>query len=291
MKTVLITGCNGFIGKKLTLFLLRQGIKVIGLDIIETDDIHDGCFTFYKYDLNNYLYSQLKQYNVDTFYHLAWCGVSSVDKNNPDKQFVNIGLTYHTLELAKEIGVKKVVIPGSMSEFSKYSTPVTGYEPDAPADLYAATKVAVRKIAYQFCEKNNLDLNWLLITSVYGMDRKDSNLITYTIENLKKNIIVETTMLEQKWDYIHIDDLIQAMYLIGKKGGQNLIYPIGSGEVHPLAYYVKSIGEFLDKENLIKIGIVPYKNHFIDNSIPNISALKKLGFVASSFRENMETII
>lgn len=291
MKTVIITGCNGFIGKKLTKYLLDKNITVIGMDITESNNNCDR-FIFQKFDFNLDLVSILSKHDVDVLYHLAWCGVSTIDKNNPDKQFVNINLTYKVLELANSLGVKKIVIPGSMSEFSRCTEPVTGEEPDSPSDLYAATKVAIRKIAYQYCEKNNLDLNWMLITSVYGMERNDANLITYVINNLKDNKEVKTTKLEQKWDYIHIDDLMLAFYLIGDKGETNTIYPVGSGEVMMLKEYVMIIARLIGKENLLGIGELQYKNKYIDNSIPDLHALSAIGYVSKgSFKDNITSII
>lgn len=278
MQTVIITGCNGFIGKKLTKYLLDKNITVIGMDITENINNSDN-FIFQKLDFKIDLSAILSNYKIDVLYHLAWCGVSTVDKNNPDKQFINIGLTYKILELANSIKVKKIVIPGSMSEFSRCVEPVTGNEVDSPSDLYAATKVAIRKISYQYCQKNNIDLNWLLITSVYGIGRNDSNLITSVIENLRNNKEVKTTKLEQKWDYIYIDDLLLAFFLIGERGERNLIYPVGSGEVKTLSEYVNIIASIMNKRDLIKVGEIPYKNDYIDNSILDISRLKRIGFI------------
>lgn len=280
MKKVIITGCFGFIGKKLVKYLLEKGIAVYGMDIRSADFFSDNQnFHFVKLDFDDNLAGYFENEHIDVLYHLAWNGVSTLVKNDPDKQFSNIPLVYKILELGKQIGVSKIVIPGSMSEFSRSSSPVTGYENDSPADLYAATKVAIRKIAYQFCLKNNIDLNWLLITSVYSEERKDANLITTCIQSLKEGRTFECTKLEQQWDYLHIDDLIQAMYLVGSKGERCLIYPVGSGEVHPLSYYVEMIGKKLHKEELLRVGSLPYKNNYIDNSIPDITRLKQLGFV------------
>lgn len=292
MKTVLITGCNGFIGRKLTDYLLKKGIRVIGLDISEQCINNSELFTFMTLVFSSSLIESLKRFEIDVLYHLAWSGVSSTDKNNPDKQFLNIGLTYKVLELANALRVKKIIIPGSMSEFSKCSTPVSGYEEDSPSDLYAATKVAIRKIAYQYCEKNNLDLNWLLLTSVYGTDRKDSNLITTCIDSLKAGVPFECTKLEQIWDYIHIQDVLYAFFLIGEQGEKNAIYPVGSGESHPLNYYVNYIAKKMNKELLLKVGYIDYKTSFIDNSVPNIERLSKLGFVHKmSFESFLDSLL
>ncbi len=292
METVIITGCNGFIGKKLTKHLLDKGIFVYGLDIFSTQAFENySNFKFIPFDLSKD-FTQIIERNVDVLYHLAWCGVSTVDKNDPDKQFKNIGITYKVLELAKAIHANKVVIPGSMSEFSRCTKPVTGYEQDTPADLYAATKVAIRKISYQYCEKNGLDLNWLLITSVFSIDRVDANLITYTINNLLDNKAVETTKLEQLWDYISIEDLVRAMFIIGENGSKGLIYPIGSGEVHQLSYYIDLIATYMNKKNLLRIGAVPYKNKYIDNSVPDITALEHIGYIVQdNFKDYIVKLI
>lgn len=282
MKKVLVTGCNGFIGKQLILFLLKHDVKIIGCDIAEcaASEIKDYIIykkideTIYKLDkIDTDFFS-----NIDVLYHFAWCGVSTNDKNNYEKQFMNFDITYKTLLFAKFVSIQKIIIPGSTSEYSKCKEAINGNEMPTPSDLYAATKSAIHIIAKQFCEKNNLDLNWLLITSIYGPSRNDNNLITYTINSLKEDKKVETTKLEQEWDYLYIDDLIKALYLIGEKGEPNTVYPIGTGEHHPLKYYVELIAEKFNRRELLEIGKLPYKNQFIDNSIVDINRLRKLGF-------------
>lgn len=291
MDTVIITGCNGFIGRKLTEYLLKKDIIVYGMDIIQ-GVVESSNFHFVKLDFNQDLSKQFEGVTIDTLYHLAWCGVSTTDKNNSEKQALNLTITRNVLGLAEALKVKKIVIPGSMSEFASCKSPVTGYEEESPSDLYARTKCMIRKVAYEFCLSKRIDLNWLLITSVYSSDRIDANLLTYCIRNLLKNEEVETTKLEQIWDYINILDLMQAMYLVGEKGKKNMIYPIGSGDIHPLSYYVEMIGDILNKRSLINVGAKPYKNQFIDNSIPNIKELKKIGFKTQvSFQDGIKEMI
>ena len=294
MKTVLVTGCNGYIGSKLVLKFISNGFFVIGLDISNKENslLNFDNFKYFKIDYNNIDESLFNSFKIDVVYHLARCGVSSNDKNNINKQVVNISITKKILEFCKDIGAKHILISGSMSEFSKYNKPVTGNELDCPSDFYAATKCYVRKMAFTFCKDNNINLNYFLITSVYSEDRKDKNLITLTIQNLLLDKKMETTKLEQKRDYIYINDLIEAMFLVGLSGKENTIYPIGSGEVHSLLFYIKLIAEVLNKSNLLNIGSIPYKNDFIDNSIPDISNLEALGFKPSmSFEVYINTML
>lgn len=291
MKKVLITGCNGFIGKKLALFLASKKITIIGCDISDSASNELKDIVIYK------KISELSSFcddfkDIDVLYHLAWCGVSTSDKNDFVKQFSNFDITYKILLFSKKANIKKIIIPGSASQYSNSTSEITGNERPTPADLYAATKCAIQIIARHFCDVNKISLNWLLITSVYGSTRNDNNLISYTIKSLKSNEKVITTKLEQEWDYLYIDDLIQALYLIGLKGKNNIVYPVGSGEHHPLRYYVELIANILHKENLLEIGKLPYKNDFVDSSVVCIDELNEIGFKTSNnFKNNIEKII
>jgi nucleoside-diphosphate-sugar epimerase len=84
-----------------------------------------------------------------------------------------------------------------------------------------------------------------------------------------------TTGLEQKWDYLYVDDLIRAFVLIGDKGIGGKIYPIGSGEQKQMCEYVEIIRNLIDPSLLLGIGEIPYKNPSkIDNQILDITELK-----------------
>ena len=105
-----------------------------------------------------------------------------------------------------------------------------------------------------------------------------------------KDIIISNDY--SKWDYLHLEDLLQAFYLIGSKGKRNLVYPVGSGDVRSLSEYVLSIGRVLNKTELIGIGEIPYKNNFIDNSVPDISELLNIGYKSNcKFDEKILDII
>lgn len=84
-------------------------------------------------------------------------------------------------------------------------------------------------------------MNWLLIGSVYGPGRNDNNILTYTIKALLNNEKTKFSKLEQMWDYIYIDDLIDALYLVGNYGKPGAVYPVGSGIAIPLREYIEKI--------------------------------------------------
>lgn len=69
-----------------------------------------------------------------------------------------------------------------------------------------------------YCAFQGLDLIWPLITSIYGTGRDDNNLLSYVIKSFLKGEKPSTTKLEQRWDYLHVEDLMRALYLLGLKG-------------------------------------------------------------------------
>ena len=58
----------------------------------------------------------------------------------------------------------------------------------------------------------------------------------------------------QPYDFVYVDDLIEAVYRLGINYTSKNIYYIGSGKPRLLKDYLIYIGTILSKENLIKIG-------------------------------------
>jgi nucleoside-diphosphate-sugar epimerase len=279
MKSVLITGANGFVGSHLTRLFCEMKIKVYALVQCNTDyEIINNLenVDILEFDLGNVLEikDRLPQ-DIDVLYHLAWVGVSTIVKNNDDLQLKNIDYSLNVLKLSKALNVKKIICPGSISEYAYNKYAVTGNDVPSPADFYSAAKVATHYVCDIYARQNNLDFNWVLIPSIYGPGREDSNLITYAIKSLLKGERPSFTMLEQRWDYIYIDDLMEALCCVGKKGKKNTVYPIGSGENHQLSYYVTAIRDAIDETLSMGIGDLPYKTNQIDNSVVDISTIQQ----------------
>lgn len=271
MKNVLVTGATGFLGRKLIDRLLEQGIKITHIALNEDlcrmyEDRGVQGITCNLKDVTR-LAPRLENDGFDTLYHLAWDGVSSSEKDNFAKQIPNIDYGLEVCKLAKAIGCEKVIFPGSASEYAYAGEPISGKQIPSPADAYSAAKASTHVMCELYARKNNLGLIWLLVPSVYGPGRYDSNIITYTIQSLFAHKRPSYTALEQKWEYLYIDDLIAAFYLAGEKGCVGKTYPIGSGEVKELREYVQIIRDSINPKAELGIGELPYKTSKIDNSV------------------------
>ena len=101
------------------------------------------------------------------------------------------------------------------------------------------------------------------------------------------------TALEQRWDYIYIDDAAYAFYLIATRGVGGAFYSVGHGDNWPLYQYIYQIRDIIDPSLPLGIGEIPYKDSRLPNACVDMRSIKEdTGFVPQvSFREGIEKVI
>lgn len=295
MKCVVI-GANGYIGFQLTQYLVTQHCDVValvpsGFNYEHVKKLPIQCIEFSFDNLHQVELFACK--NADVLYNMAWVGVNANDRNNTEVQSKNILYNMRVVEFVANHSIKKLIIPGSAAQYACSQRVIDGTGEFAPSDIYAATKNAVYDYLKLLCIQKQIGLIWTLITSIYGPGRDDNNLISYAIKSLLKGERPSFTGLEQQWDYLYIDDLMKALYLLGLKGQCGVVYPIGSGEHSQIREYVEIIRDKINPALPMGIGDKPYKNKVIDNQILDISALKNdTGFKADyTFEEGIQIVI
>lgn len=271
MPSVIITGANGFIGRKVAKYFKNKNYDVYCLIHSSIPEELRDC-NIIKFELSNIrALEETLPKNVDIFYHLAWEGVDSDLKDDYSIQRKNIDSSFQLLRLAEKINCKKIIFTGSVSEYAYAEKEVDGNNVPSPCDMYSACKVSTHFICDLYAKKKNINFIWVLIPSIYGPGRDDENLITYSIKKFLKGEKPSFTKLEQRWDYVYIDDLIRGLYLIGEKVLKENTYVIGGGNNYKLSYYVEVIRDYINPELDMGIGEFPYKTDKIDNSLTDFS--------------------
>lgn len=296
MNKAIVFGANGFLGANLTRFLSKRGVTVYafvpkGFDYTIISGLPNvNCIEF-MFDKLSELDGLFK--DVDLIYNFVWVGVGADSRNNEKIQSVNLSYNIDVLQYAQRNGIKRILIPGSASEYACCDDVIDGYNMPAPSDIYSATKIANYYLCNSICAKYGIELIYPIITSIYGPGRDDNNLLSYVIKELLQGKKPSTTKLEQKWDYLYIDDLINALFLLGQKGKGGVIYPVGYGHAKQISEYVNVIRDLIDPSLEIGIGDKPYKSIKIDNQIMDISKLvKDTGFKPEySFEQGIKKVI
>lgn len=298
MNKAIITGADGFLGRHLVDRLLAEGVEVWAIVYPESPmkDVYLGrpfvttvCTDYSQLALHTSSFPK----GIDAFYHLAWQGVNAESRDDFEMQSQNIGLTFNCLKFAHDIGVNKFIIPGSTSEYLEYGKPINEKALPTPQNAYGAVKVALRYLSKAYADQISVGLIYTVITGIYASDRKDNNVIFYTIDKLLRGEKPSLTKLEQKWDYVYIDDVVEALYLIGDKGRPGKFYAIGSGDNKPLYEYIEQIREYIKPSASLGIGEIPYKNEILPSSCIDLSALQDdTGFVPKvGFAEGIRRVI
>jgi nucleoside-diphosphate-sugar epimerase len=152
MKTVLITGGAGFFGGILAERLLREGLRVVSIDL-QADDRSDPNFQSIQGDIRNRQLME-KVYSENSFavvYHCAAILAHAVR----DKDFLwtsNVSGTRIVAEGARKHHVPKLVFISSNCLWGRgYPYAIGEDEPPAPIELYGRSKWEGEKIVNQFC--------------------------------------------------------------------------------------------------------------------------------------------
>lgn len=297
MKKVIVTGADGFLGKNLVYKLLENCVSTWAV-VYPGNNVYEGFSDINLHvisaDLNEAQeYIDQFEYGVDVMYHLAWQGVRPELRDNIEVQMRNIEMTTKCMELASKLGVKKIIMPGSTNEYLKYGKPINKEAVPSPTNAYGATKVALRYLCGQYAKQNKIEFVYAIIAGIYAADRRDNNVIFYTIDKLLKREKPFLTKLEQLWDYVYIDDVIDALIATGQKGRDGAVYAIGHGDNWELSNYIRIIHNKIDSSLPLGIGDVPYDSETLPCSCIDLTDIREdTGFVPKvDFEEGITRVI
>lgn len=298
MENVIVTGADGFIGSNLLRYLTNCGVEVWALIIQNSPtrsriDYLKGVHVIecdYS-DLNSFL-SQVPR-NTDAFFHLAWKGVAPEERNSVEHQMLNISMSLQALQFANAVSCKRFILLGSTMEYLYYGKPIDEKAVPSPENAYGAAKLSARYLCSTMAKSLGQPFIYTVLTGVYGGNREDDNVITYTIKTLLQGKCPQLTHLNQLWDYVHINDVTKALYCIGKSGENNAFYAVGHGDNWPLYHYIYKIRDLIDPSLPLGIGAVPYSHAELPSSCVNLTSLyEDTGFVPEiPFEEGILDVI
>uniref|UniRef100_A0A7C4GEW3 NAD-dependent epimerase/dehydratase family protein n=1 Tax=candidate division WOR-3 bacterium TaxID=2052148 RepID=A0A7C4GEW3_UNCW3 len=168
MKRILVTGAVGQIGSELTLALREryggENVVATGRKTTPSAELRDtGPFYFINVNDRDSVLEVVKRHDIDTIYHMAAILSAAGEKNPALCWDVNVNGLYNILEIARELGMAKVIVPSSIAAFGP-ETPRDNTPNDTilkPKTMYGITKVAGELLGDYYFYKYGLDVRGL----------------------------------------------------------------------------------------------------------------------------------
>lgn len=301
-RNALVTGGAGFIGSHLSKALLEKGLKVTVVDNLSTGRIENipENANFIEGDIQNttLMRNILMEHEIDIIFHeAAKVSVRDSLEEFPKDAETNVMGTISILHSCIDSQVRKIIYASSMAVYadSENSEPVSEDYILDPISPYGISKLAGEKYLLLLAKETGISCTVLRYFNTYGIGQQYSpyvGVLTIFIHRLLEGSPLQIFGDgEQRRDFIHVSDVVQANILAMEKDDQSHIFNIGTGK----ATSVNELADMVCK----KIDPAAEINHIdehrgeLKNSIADITKAKNyLGFLPSkSMKESTDEII
>lgn len=194
MKSALVTGSEGFIGKSLIKELRRNNIQMIGLDKVSGKDITK--------------WSDIEPLpKIDVVFHLAALTFIPFCLRNPREVYeINLLGTLNILEYCRKFNAKLVYASSYVYGTPEY-LPIDEKHPLQAENPYTRSKIIAEKLCKSYHEDYNINIVILRPFNVYGPGQRSDFLIPLIIKQIKGNNKIQLKDPKPKRDFIYVKDI------------------------------------------------------------------------------------
>ena len=288
-KTILVTGCPGFIGANLVIRLLKDMSSGTVVSLDNMNDYYDPALKEYRLILvekaaetspvkhvfvkgsigDKELVNKLfETYHFDIVVNLAAQAGVRYSIDHPDVYIEsNIIGFYNILEACRHNPVEHLIYASSSSVYggNKKVPFSTDDKVDNPVSLYAATKKSDELLAHAYSKLYNIPSTGLRFFTVYGpAGRPDMFYFSATNKLARGEKIQIFNYGDMKRDFTYIDDIVEGIVRVMQGAPEKVtgedglpippyaVYNIGGGQPENLLDYISTL-----QEELVKAGVLP----------------------------------
>ncbi len=284
----LITGGAGFIGSHIAHLLVQNGQTVFVFDNLSSGNLANlkdisGKITFIKGDISCKADLNKLPKTIDYILHLA-AQISvprSIEK--PEETFLtNTQGTLNTLEFAKDIKAKKVVLSSSAAIYGDKTIPPCK-EDAAPScqSPYASSKLQGEELLKKYNKLYSLPTVALRYFNVFGPNQNPNSAYAAVIAKFVDSFIKKEPLTifgdgKQTRDFVFVKDIARANILAALNFDKGQVYNVAAGAHYTLLELVAILSKLFNYKP--QINFAPVRAGDIKESFADISKIKEAGF-------------
>lgn len=265
---IAVTGGAGYIGSTLVKSLLDDGGAVVSVDNLMKGDYRylreleaDRDLRLVVGDIRDSNLLDEVFRGADAVAHLAALPGLVLCRERPEEAVsVNVYGAHQVLEAARRMDVGRVVFCSSAAVYgTPVSIPVDEEHPLHPLNLYGVTKVAGEKLMESYNMNYGMETVSLRFGNVFGVGlytRWQTVIPKFVRQGLEGKPLTIYGDGENSRDFVHVEDIVQAIILALKtKGIGGEAFNVG-GETVKIGCLVEIVSDELEKATGRGIGFV-----------------------------------
>jgi UDP-glucose 4-epimerase len=262
MKSILITGCAGFIGSVLAKHLLKYDYFIYGIDDLSKGTIKNlpksKKFIFLKGKCEEpKILSKIKK-KIDVIFHAAGQASGELSYYDPQNDLNrNLLTTVKLLEFYKKKKCKQFIYFSSMGVYGNKIGQVSETTDCKPISFYGLSKLVSEKYIIKYSEQN-INYTILRLFNVYGEGQKLTSLTQGMIRIYLKQIFSTNKLIikgsgKRFRDFVYIKDVVSIMRkLILNKSTYNQTLNLGYGKKYTVSQLVGFLKSKIKKNFKVK---------------------------------------
>lgn len=279
MKSAVLTGASGFIGKALLNRLLQEGYHVYAIvrNKEKLKDISSSDLTIIELMLEQY--EKLGEFfptmeKIDYFFHLAWDGVSGESLKDYKRQIRNVEYTINAVRVAKEIGVKKFIFAGTINQLEIMS--FIGKDEIKPewVWVYGTAKLMADMYLSILSHQFGIEFNTGIVGSAYGEGDYSPMVQNIVISHFLEGKTPKLVEADMMFDWVYVDDVVDGFLKIAEKGKNQKKYYIGHDTLTRFEDIITKVRDIINPSIPLEFGTLKGTAR-IDYDMIDITALSK----------------
>lgn len=269
----------GFIGQNFIRLGLRSGDKLWVLDHKECPVEFEGSLTWIKGDLNDENTVRCGLRNADVVYHFISSTVPGDVTEESCELIQNVVQTLRLLKLCVQEKVGRVVFISSASVYGvQENLPILEVASTNPISSHGIHKLTIEKYLQLYQYQHGLDCKIMRLSNPYGPGQSVTGRQGFIAIAIGRILAGKAVRIRGDGstlrDYIYIDDVSEALHLMGITQTRENVFNVGSCQGYTLNQIILMIGELMGKS----IEVEYEDSRFVDipASVLNISKAKSI---------------